>query len=59
MLFEGVMEEKLFEEDSDKCGCFFHKKVARMKPEADFGKTGLAYGVGGDCLGQKKTLLGG
>lgn len=42
----------------DICGCFFHTKAARIKPKADFGKIGLADGVGGDHLGQKKCCLG-
>jgi len=29
-----------------------------MKPQADFGKTGLADGLGGDHLGQKEHCLG-
>lgn len=42
----------------DMCGCFLHTKVARIKPQAILGKVGLADGVGGDHLGQKKNSLG-
>lgn len=42
----------------DICGCFFHTKVARIKPKADFGKIGLSDSVGEDHLGQKKCCLG-
>lgn len=39
------------------CGCLFHTKVARIKPKVDFSKIGLADGVGGDHLGQKKNVF--
>lgn len=34
------------------------KNKARIKPKADFCKTGLADGIGGDYLGEKKCFWG-